>query len=419
MDFGKSGNAAFRADKFSEAIELYGKALKETESSEDRAKYLSNRCAAYLCEGNGKAALRDAERCCNIRPKWAKSWSRKGAALFLLGRFARAAIAYQNGLALDPESVTLKFGLSESRDASRDMQRIGGFSALEDVEGSAGVENEDRNDDDNLDEDDQVMAFMNEIEDIDKNGAERSASGSDAASKKEEPRSVDDAEIDALDSTGHINRLLQKNFVWKNLNPFHVLLLPTHATSADIKRRYHKLSALVHPDKSTDPRARDAFLEVKKAYLELINPTRRNNAVGLIREAGRVVRERRKKNAEEISPADAQKEVEREIFKVFAQAEQRRRLAKRVTVSHIERNRVKEKEEEERQERETREEEEWRSGRDKRMRSWRDFQTGAATKKRAKLRGFDLKLPDVVAESKPSGAGLYKGKNEDYKKKWR
>lgn len=57
----------------------------------------------------------------------------------------------------------------------------------------------------------------------------------------------------------NIERLMQRNFKWINLNPFEVLQLETNASEEDIKVRYRKLSALVHPDKNTDPRARDAF----------------------------------------------------------------------------------------------------------------------------------------------------------------
>ena len=86
------------------------------------------------------------------------------------------------------------------------------------------------------------------------------------------------------------DRILQRNYKWINLNPFEVLLLTTDATQDEVKDRYRKvmprrrppataaplpgkrshvcrlgcvlalqLSALVHPDKSRDPRASAAF----------------------------------------------------------------------------------------------------------------------------------------------------------------
>lgn len=44
-----------------------------------------------------------------------------------------------------------------------------------------------------------------------------------------------------------------------------MLILDIDATEDDIKDRYRKLSSLVHPDKSRDPRARDAFLGASAA----------------------------------------------------------------------------------------------------------------------------------------------------------
>lgn len=87
----------------------------------------------------------------------------------------------------------------------------------------------------------------------------------------------------SADPTQEIDRLLQRNFQWKNLNPFEVLQLPSNASEDDVKRQYKKvracrsaaaragcvahvamaagaqLSMLIHPDKVSDPRAGEAF----------------------------------------------------------------------------------------------------------------------------------------------------------------
>lgn len=50
--------------------------------------YFSNRSAAYLKLGDAKSkALKDAERCMELAPKWPKSYSRLGAAQHALRRF--------------------------------------------------------------------------------------------------------------------------------------------------------------------------------------------------------------------------------------------------------------------------------------------------------------------------------------------
>ncbi|KAG8678228.1 hypothetical protein FRC09_020007, partial [Ceratobasidium sp. 395] len=48
------------------------------------------------------------------------------------------------------------------------------------------------------------------------------------------------------------------------LNPYDLLGLDTDATPADIKKRYRQLSLFIHPDKTTHPRATDAFDLLKK-----------------------------------------------------------------------------------------------------------------------------------------------------------
>lgn len=68
------------------------------------------------------------------------------------------------------------------------------------------------------------------------------------------------------------NRFLPSFFL---CHRYHVLALPLlgDATEEDIKQRYRKISSLVHPDKcrpGEQERARDAFEEVTKAYVERV-----------------------------------------------------------------------------------------------------------------------------------------------------
>ena len=64
------------------------------------------------------------------------------------------------------------------------------------------------------------------------------------------------------------------------MNPYYVLQLGTDATVEDIKYRYRKLSAKVHPDKNRGvDNARDSFEEVKKAYNKLMDEGQRQNII--------------------------------------------------------------------------------------------------------------------------------------------
>ncbi len=58
----------------------------------------SNRSASYLKKGEHDNALKDAQRCVEIAPDWAKGYGRLGAALFALSRFDEAEAAYRTGM---------------------------------------------------------------------------------------------------------------------------------------------------------------------------------------------------------------------------------------------------------------------------------------------------------------------------------
>ena len=98
--------------------------------------------------------------------------------------------------------------------------------------------------------------------------------------KNESKSTVDHSHIN--NAQKELDRLLQKNYSWINLNPFVILDLPTTATPEDIKQRYRKLSSLVHPDKCSDSRARLGFEEIHRGYDQLRTAKTRKNVISLI-----------------------------------------------------------------------------------------------------------------------------------------
>lgn len=115
------GNDSFEQGDFRKAIRLYTRAI---ESDPRNGALYSNRSACYLQAAKQMGidtrmmALRDADKVIELRPDWFKGYSRKGDALFKLEKFSEAAVAYERGLALDPENINLMHSLGEARNAA-------------------------------------------------------------------------------------------------------------------------------------------------------------------------------------------------------------------------------------------------------------------------------------------------------------
>ena len=75
-----------------------------------------------------------------------------------------------------------------------------------------------------------------------------------------------------LTPTQQIDRLLRPGSTYRNLNPYEVLLVNPEDSIDDIKKKFRRLSILVHPDKNQDDaeRAMSAFDAVKKASNPLL-----------------------------------------------------------------------------------------------------------------------------------------------------
>ena len=107
-DHKNKGNQALQSNNVSTAIEHYTAAINLDGSN---CVYYSNRSAAYLKKNDHVNALADAESCLGLNPKFAKGYSRKGAALHAAKRYNDSIAAYQEGLAAFPDDAGLKNGL--------------------------------------------------------------------------------------------------------------------------------------------------------------------------------------------------------------------------------------------------------------------------------------------------------------------
>jgi len=109
-EFKAKGNSALQAKNLSEAIEHYTSAINLDGANH---VYYSNRSAAYLSKGDGQNALEDADSCIGLNPKFAKGYSRKGAALHELKRYNDSIAAYETGLVEVPGDKGLVSGLEQ------------------------------------------------------------------------------------------------------------------------------------------------------------------------------------------------------------------------------------------------------------------------------------------------------------------
>lgn len=106
------GNIALAAGKIDDAIELYSSAIAL--DPQNHVLY-SNRSAAYAKAKLYEKALNDANKTLELKPDWAKGYSRKGSALAFMDRIDEAINCYEAGLRIDPTNAALKKDLEAAR----------------------------------------------------------------------------------------------------------------------------------------------------------------------------------------------------------------------------------------------------------------------------------------------------------------
>merc|ERR1711953_96883 len=84
-----------------------------------------------------------------------------------------------------------------------------------------------------------------------------------------------------------IDRLLRPGSTYRNLNPYEVLQIDPELPFDEVKKKYRRLSILVHPDKNPDnrERAQAAFDALSKAHSLLEDEKTRKKCYELVEEA--------------------------------------------------------------------------------------------------------------------------------------
>uniref|UniRef100_R4G5E9 Putative molecular chaperone dnaj superfamily n=3 Tax=Rhodnius TaxID=13248 RepID=R4G5E9_RHOPR len=213
-----------------------------------------------------------------------------------------------------------------------------------------------------------------------------------------------------------IDRLLRPGSTYFNLNPFEVLQVDPDVTLEDAKKKYRRLSILVHPDKNQDDpeRAQQAFEIVNKAWKTLENDDSRKKCMDVIEEArGRtdlMIEEKRKRQkkegkgsaVEEDDPAKYKHAVYVMTMKLFADMERKRRDLEIRDAEERKRKREAEIEEEEAAKLDKEWQKNFEESRQNRVDSWKAFQAGGTSGKPSKMKKFKggFKPPKHKAETR-------------------
>ncbi|RSL58968.1 hypothetical protein CEP53_005978 [Fusarium sp. AF-6] len=205
---------------------------------------------------------------------------------------------------------------------------------------------------------------------------------------KEDKDALDalEAEAKEFDKDAEIDRIL-KAF---RLDAYAVLDLQPGVPDSDIKMCYRKKSLLIHPDKTKNPLAPDAFDRLKKAQTELMDEKHRERLDEAIADARMLLLRENKwtVDSEEIKTDECRRMWRDKTREVLIDNEHRRRRQMKAQLQEEGREQRRADAEVEDRKRKRQHEQDWEATRDERISSWRQFQKGQSggEKKKKKKR---------------------------------
>lgn len=150
----------------------------------------------------------------------------------------------------------------------------------------------------------------------------------------------------------------------------------------DIKAQYRKKSLLIHPDKTSNTSAPDAFDRLKKAQVTLLDEKAREHLDECIADARRLLIREHKYTLDspELKTEEFKKEWRKKTVEVLVEEEARRRRRLKAKMQEEGREKQKEDEEIEARKRKREDEKAWEDTREDRIGSWRQWQKGKKEK---------------------------------------
>jgi DnaJ family protein C protein 8 len=145
---------------------------------------------------------------------------------------------------------------------------------------------------------------------------------------------------------------------------------------SDIKATYRKTSLLIHPDKTKNPLAPEAFDRLKKAQTELMDEKHRTTLDEAIADARMLLMREHKYTVDspELRTAEFAREWADKTKFVLIENEQRRRRQVKGQMQEEGREQRRQDEENEQRRKKRQHEEDWEATRDQRISSWRQCQ---------------------------------------------
>ncbi|KAL2890366.1 J domain-containing protein spf31 [Ceratocystis lukuohia] len=220
-------------------------------------------------------------------------------------------------------------------------------------------------------------------------GFKKISSAAQAPEKKEsekdalEALNALDSEAKEFDKDAEIDRILRAF----RLDAYAVLDLQPGVAESDIKMAYRKKSLLIHPDKTRNPQAPEAFDRLKKAQVELMDEKHRTRLDESIADARRLLIRENKwtVHSEELKTPEFAKMWREKTRFVLIEEEHRRRRQAKVQMEEEGREQKRQEEQLEERKRKRQHEQDWEASRDERISSWRQFQkkkSGGESKKK-------------------------------------
>lgn len=226
------------------------------------------RSAAYLKAEDYERAQRDAEMCIGINSKWPKGYWRKGLSLIEQQRYEEAVACYDEGLKNCNNNESLLVG---KRRAQKYLQVYRAHNGALPT------------DDDALHDNSRggATAFMTAIDSQNKFGPD-AESGRDSKREKRQKAAAQNgaraAQNDVKSQQSHKFPGTQDEEIERIShapNYYAVLHVSPEATTAEMKKNYHTLARMLHPDKCQIEGADNAMKEVVQAYGTLTNPIKK------------------------------------------------------------------------------------------------------------------------------------------------